>query len=198
MFTGIIPTTGTIVETQNTRRGRFIVVRTDPKIVRKVPEGGSVSVDGVCLTTIARARDTLRFELMDSTLKRTTLGARKVGDRVNVEPAMLVGQSIGGHFISGHVDGVGVVRKVSTRWHTRYLVIDVPRALHCYLVLQGSIVANGVSLTVVEAGKDWFSVALTKYTLAHTNLSDLKVGAKVNIEVDMLAKYLHKFLVNSH
>lgn len=211
MFTGIIPGTGKVIQTKNTKRGRFITVRVDPRIVRKVPEGGSVSVDGVCLTAIARARNTLRFELMDSTLKRTTLGARRVGDRVNVEPAMLVGQPIGGHFISGHVDGVGSVRKVATRWHTRYMAVGVPRALHRYLVPQGSVVVSGVSLTIVEVGnigrpslrriggsasryRSWFSVALTSYTLKHTNLGDLNVSDKVNIEVDMLAKYLEKFL----
>lgn len=194
MFTGIIPATDLVAQIKKTKRGRFMTVKVDPKIARQVPEGGSVSVDGVCLTAIARTRDTLWFELMDSTLKRTTLGVRRVGDRVNLEPAMLVGQPIGGHFISGHVDGVGMVRKVSTRWHTRYVVIGAPRQLHRYLVPQGSIVVNGVSLTVVEVGVNWFSVALTKYTLAHTNLSDLKVGDKVNLEVDMLAKYLLKFL----
>lgn len=194
MFTGIIPGTGTIVRVHSTKRGRFITVKVDPRIARKVPEGGSVSVEGVCLTVITRTRDTLRFELMDSTLKRTTLGARRVGDRVNIEPAMLVGQPIGGHFISGHVDGVGRVRKVATRWHTRYVVVDVPRDLHRYLVPQGSVVVNGVSLTIVEVASGSFSVALTKYTLDHTNLGDLRVGDKVNIEVDMLAKYLEQFL----
>lgn len=198
MFTGIIPATGAVVAVKNTRRGRFITVRVDPQIARKVPEGGSVSVDGVCLTRLKFLRSKnlggLTFELLDSTLKRTTLGARKVGDRVNVEPAMLVGQPIGGHFLSGHADGVGVVRKVTSKWHTRYLVIAMSRGLHRYIVPQGSIVVNGVSLTIVEVASGSFAVALTKYTLTHTNLSDLTAGDKVNIEVDMLAKYLEKFI----
>ena len=210
MFTGIIQATGSIVDIQNTKQGRFIAIKTDQKIVRRVPEGGSVSVDGVCLTALRRARGMLTFELMNSTLKRTTLGALKVGDRVNVEPAILAGQPIGGHFISGHVDGVGRVHKVSTRWHTKYLVIEVPKHVHRYLVPQGSAVVSGVSLTVVEVSDvrrtvlrraggpssvhPWFSVALTSYTLEHTNLGKLKVGNRVNIEVDMLAKYLSRFL----
>lgn len=214
MFTGIIPGIGIVAQIKNTKRGRFITLKTDPKIVRRLPEGGSVSVDGVCLTAITRAHDTLRFELMDSTLKRTTLGARRVGDVVNIEPAMLVGQPIGGHFISGHVDGVGRVRRVAKRRHTRYIVINVPRELYRYLVPQGSVVVGGVSLTIVEVGDKrrsnlrrdgdwiseyhpWFSVALTSYTLKRTNLGDLEVGDKVNIEVDMLAKYLEKFLNQS-
>lgn len=241
MFTGIIPCTGVIVATKNATRGRFITIKTNPKIERSVPEGGSVSVDGVCLTRLKFLRSKnlggLTFELLDSTLKRTTLGERKVGDHVNIEPAMLVGQPIGGHFISGHVDGVGVVRKVTRERHperspkgvvkgsresgsAHYIVISVPRDLYRYLVPQGSIVVNGVALTIVEVAKGTdganepkgskesfvpsgssvssgsfgsFSVALTSYTLQHTNLGDLKVGDKVNIEVDMLAKYLEKF-----
>ncbi|OGL65631.1 hypothetical protein A3B21_03140 [Candidatus Uhrbacteria bacterium RIFCSPLOWO2_01_FULL_47_24] len=242
MFTGIIQATGTVVKTQKTKHGRFIKIKTDPKIARTIPEGGSVAIDGVCLTSLGSRRlqpaqykerklklaptrhsELLTFELMDSTLKRTTLGARKVGDRVNVEPALTMGQPLGGHFISGHVDGMGVVRKISTRWHTRYMVIDVPRALTRYLVPQGSVVVNGVSLTIVEAkpplnlpltptplpqgegrvrekwekeGVGWFSVALTSYTLKHTNLAELKKADRVNIEVDMLAKYMLQFLNN--
>ncbi len=213
MFTGIIQASGSIVNTRKTNLQRRSIIEVDPKIAHGVPEGGSVAIDGVCLTTIhgsaargvaresARRRslsaatpDTLAFELMDSTLKRTTLGLRKVGDRVNVEPAMLVGQPIGGHFISGHVDGVGVVRKVTTRGRTRYIVIAPPQSLMSHLVPQGSIAINGVSLTVVEVGGDWFSLALTSYTAKHTNLGALKAGDKVNIETDMFAKYILKFL----
>lgn len=194
MFTGIIQATGRLVSMKNTPPARFITVKTDPKIVRRVPKGGSVSIDGVCLTTLKRTRGKLTFELMDSTLKRTTLGMRKVGDRVNIEPAALLGQPIGGHFISGHVDGVGRVHEVATRWRTRCLVIAVPRALERYLVPQGSIVLNGVSLTIVEVGRDWCSVALTSYTQHHTNLGAVQPADKVNVEVDLLAKYLFKFL----
>ncbi|MBI2551926.1 riboflavin synthase [Candidatus Uhrbacteria bacterium] len=208
MFTGIIQALGTVERVQARGKARFITIKTNPKIARRAPEGGSVSVDGVCLTSLRRARGTLTFELLDSTLKRTTLGAWKVGDRVNVEPAMLAGQPIGGHFISGHVDGVGVVRKVSTRWHTRYVVIGVPRALTRYLVPQGSVVVNGVALTIVEVGPPLnlplvkgekegvgsFSVALTSYTQKHTNLGEVRVGDKVNVEVDILAKYVERII----
>lgn len=198
MFTGIIQTTGELAKIQRTKVGRFITIKTNSKIVRAIPEGGSVSIDGVCLTALDRKGDTLRFELMDSTLRRTTLGALKEGAEVNVEPAMRASDAVGGHFVSGHVDGVGTVKQVRIRWHTRYVEIQVPKNLVQYLVAQGSIVVNGVSLTIVEVGDRWFSVALTSYTIKHTNLSGLRVGMKVNIEVDMLAKYLRNFLATSH
>ena len=214
MFTGIIPAIGRIVKIKNTTRGRFITVEVDLKIVRKVLEGGSVSVDGVCLTAIDRSSAalyvplkrgmkpratsptiTLTFELMDFTLKRATLGTRKIGQRVNVEPAMCAGQPIGGHFVSGHVDGVGRIKNVELRIkNNRILKISVPGRLARYFVPQGSVAVNGVSLTVVDVGDAWFSVALTRYTAKHTNLGALRVGESVNIETDMFAKYIINFL----
>src|SRR3989338_1400909 len=113
MFTGIIQATGVVQRVEARGKARFITIKTDPKIARCVPEGGSVSVDGVCLTRLILGRAqglALTFELLDSTLKRTTLGTLRVGDIVNIEPAMLLGQPIGGHLISGHVDDVGRVR----------------------------------------------------------------------------------------
>lgn len=227
MFTGIIQATGRVVKLRVTRHGRFIVIKTDPRIVQNVFEGGSVSVDGVCLTSIVyrsaafhvppkrgtspratRGRGSLSFKLMDSTLKLTTLGARKVGDRVNVEPAMRASDRVGGHFVTGHVDGVGVIKNVKCKMKNgTLLTVRVPNRLARYIVPQGSITVNGVSLTVVEVTGSYkklqevtrgyrgtFSVALTRYTAEHTNLGTLKAGEQVNIEVDMFAKYIFNFL----
>ncbi len=209
MFTGIIQATGTVVNAQKINRGRRITIDIDKSIAHAVPEGGSVAIDGVCLTSIhgsaasrvppkrgikPRATKTLTFELMDSTLARTTLGARKIGDRVNLESAMRAQDIMGGHFVSGHVDGVGVVKNVKMRGRTRYMVIAPAQSFMPYLVPQGSVAVNGVSLTVVEVIGDTFSVALTPYTAKHTNLGTLKAEGKVNIETDMFAKYIFNFL----
>lgn len=196
MFTGIVETIGVVRKAQSLRNARRIIVKTAPSIVRRVLKGGSIAIDGVCLTRLSfrMAKDLLTFELMDSTLRRTTLGAIKVGERVNLETAMTAGQPIGGHFLSGHVDGVGVVQNVVVRGYTRYLEIKLPRELVKYIVPQGSVAINGVSLTVVETKPNRFSVALTFYTQKHTNLGALRVGSPVNLEVDMFAKYILKHL----
>lgn len=210
MFTGIIQATGSIVKTKKINRGRRITIKIDQKIARGVPEGGSVAIDGVCLTAIHSSAafhvppkrgikprattNALTFELMDSTLALTTLGALCVGDRVNIEPAMHASDLVGGHFVSGHADGVGRVKSVRMRERTRYVVCAAPQHLMRYVVPQGSITVNGVSLTVVDVEKDSFSVALTSYTATHTNLGALKVGNRANIETDMFAKYILNFL----
>ena len=205
MFTGIVKVAGRIAKVEKIKKAVRIVIKTDSNIARCVDQGESVSVDGVCLTAICgqatklsvarpQKRECLTFELMDSTLKLTTLGLRRVGDIVNIEPAMRAHDIVGGHFISGHVDGVGSVKRVWIRGRTRYLSIAFARQLARYVVPQGSITVNGVSLTVVDVKKDFFSVALTSYTATHTNLGAIKIRDKVNIEADMFAKYIFKFL----
>ncbi|MDO8505735.1 MAG: riboflavin synthase [bacterium] len=208
MFTGIIQSTGTVAKVEKIKKSVHIAIKIDPAISRGISDGGSVAIDGVCLTAIGVAREserrrslsattpnTLTFELMDSTLKLTTLGARRVGDIVNIEPAMRARDIVGGHFVSGHVDGTAVIKNVKSKIkNERVLELNISEKLARYVVSQGSITVNGVSLTVVDVKKDSFSVALTKYTATHTNLGALKITDKVNIEVDMFAKYIFKFL----
>lgn len=198
MFTGIVKATGIV----QAKKKNLIAIGINSKIVRAIPVGGSVSVDGVCLTALPRTpprrgawqrqRDYLTFEIMDSTLQRTTLGKLKIGAMVNVEPALRAGDSLGGHFVSGHIDDVGVVYEIKQQQQTRYIIIKISKKLSKYILAQGSVVANGVSLTVVDKKQNQFSVALTDYTLQHTNLVNLKKGDKVNIEVDIIIKYLEK------
>lgn len=204
MFTGIIKALGVVAELKKHGRHAVLTIRVSSPTALQVEPGASVSVDGVCLTVVARRGRILTFQLLESTLKRTRLGELRPRDQVNIEPALRAGERLGGHFVSGHVDGIGRVVEISRRWQTRYLTIAIPSRLVDYFIPQGSVVVNGVSLTVCEVHKirrakrrqvgkgDSFSVALTSYTVSRTNLGKLQAGELVNLEVDILAKYIIK------
>ena len=179
MFTGIVREVGRVVSFD----GRRLVVEG----ATQAAEGDSVAVDGVCLTAVDGAR--LVFDVVEETLSRTTLGALRAGDRVNLEPALRAGEPLGGHLVQGHVDGLGRVRAVGDPvW------IDAPADLLRYCVEKGSITVDGVSLTVAALDAGGFAVALVPHTLEATTLGALAPGDAVNLEVDVLAKYVEKLL----
>jgi riboflavin synthase len=152
--------------------------------------GDSVAVDGVCLTVVANDEGTLSFDAVAETLARTSLGALAAGSGVNLEPALRVGDALGGHYVQGHVDGVGSYRGVDGDLHW----FDAPPEILRYVVEKGSIAVQGTSLTVAATDGTGFAVALIPHTLEVTTLGRLEPGARVNLEADVLAKYVEKLV----
>lgn len=160
----------------------------------ELADGESVAVDGVCLTVASRTADSFACDVLGETLARTTIGRKKKGDRVNLERALRVGDRMGGHMVSGHVDGTGTVAARAARGREVALSIRCDAALARRLVEKGSVACNGVSLTVAELRPDGFTVHLVPTTLAATSLSGLGPGEVVNVELDMLGKFVRRHL----
>jgi len=188
MFTGIISNLGEIKSFQNS----LITVKADRSLIKQVKNGDSVAVNGGCLTVIDKRADLFQVEVMPETLKRTALGGLKSGDIVNLELAMKAADRFAGHIVQGHIDGVATVKSIKQKGNSRLFTFEVPKQLGRYIVEKGSIAVNGISLTVIDASNKTFTVGIIPYTWRHTMLSSAKVGDRVNIEVDILAKYLEK------
>lgn len=193
MFTGLVRTVGTLVAKRPgpERETLTIEARLD---ARDRELGASVSVNGVCLTVTEATADHFCVDAAFETLRLTTLGRLSVGDRVNLEPALRVGDALGGHLVSGHVDGVGRVRSIEARGDAREIWFHVPAALMGFCAPKGSICIDGTSLTVNAIDDDGLSVGLIPHTLAATTLGSLTVGASVNLEVDQVARYVARLL----
>ncbi|OGE06385.1 riboflavin synthase subunit alpha [Candidatus Curtissbacteria bacterium RIFCSPLOWO2_02_41_11] len=188
MFTGIISHIGKVKSFQNNQ----LLVKADRSLIKQVKNGDSVAVNGVCLTVIDKRADLFQVEVMPETLKRTALGGLKSGDIVNLELAMKAADRFAGHIVQGHIDGVATVKSIKQKGNSRLFTFEVPKQLGRYIVEKGSIAVNGISLTVIDASNKTFTVGIIPYTWRHTMLSSAKVGDRVNIEVDILAKYLEK------
>ena len=186
MFTGIVRERGRVASFDGTR----LVLETSLQAV----VGDSIAVDGVCLTVVARDEATLEFDVVPETLSRSTLGKLRSGTVANVEPALRVGEELGGHMVQGHVDGVGRVREVEPEGAGRRISIESSPDVLRYCVEKGSITVSGVSLTVAGLDGDAFSVALVPHTLHETTLGELSPGDDVNIEVDVIGKYVERLL----
>ncbi len=158
----------------------------------KLKTGESINIDGVCSTVTSIKGGNFSVFWMPETLRVTTMSDISRSRQFNLERCLTLNSLIGGHLVSGHVDCVGIVVKVYVQGETKILTIKLPVQLARYLIYKGAVAVNGVSLTVVSAGKDNFVVSLIPYTLKHTNLGSLKVASRVNIEVDLIAKYLEK------
>ena len=182
MFTGIVQERGRVASFDG---GRLVI---ESRIQAEV--GDSVAVDGVCLTVTEAQNGTLVFDVMVETLNR----AKLFGPQVNLEPALRAGDPLGGHYVQGHVDGVGTVRSIEPEGEGERVWIDATPELMRYLVEKGSITVEGVSLTVAGLGDGGFAVALVPHTLAATTLGNLVPGDKVNLETDVLAKYVERLL----
>jgi riboflavin synthase len=191
MFTGLVQAVGTVSDVSDARGGRRLRV-TEPNLAPKLELGESVAVDGACLTVVARAGETFDFEAGPETLAKTTLGRLAAGARVNLERALRVGDPLGGHIVTGHVDCVGTVLEevVTGDWLTVWF--GIPAEFEELLVSKGSVAVAGVSLTVVDAQKDRFSVMLIPHTRTHTTLGLNAPGTAVNLEFDLIAKHVHK------
>jgi riboflavin synthase alpha subunit len=196
MFTGIVRERGRIASVDGDTAGVRLVVDA-PSIAEEVSVGDSVAVSGVCLTVVAAGDGTLAFDAVPETLRRSSLGQLAPGAAVNLEPALRAGEPLGGHYVQGHVDGVARVRAVTPEGDGRRIWIDAPAELLRYLVEKGSVAVEGVSLTVAELDARGFAVALVPFTVAETTLGGLSDGAAVNLEVDVLAKYVERLVART-
>ena len=193
MFTGIIRERGRVASVERGGEGVRLQLEA-PRTAGQVAVGDSVSVNGVCLTATVVDDGALSFDAVPETIRRSSLGRLEPGDEVNLEPALRVGDPLGGHYVQGHVDGVGRVRSVASGGEDVRVWVDAVPELLRYLVEKGSVTVEGVALTVTEVDEGGFAVALVPHTLAETTLASLAAGDPVNLEVDVLAKYVERLL----
>ena len=192
MFTGIVTDVGRIRSVRQTNRDRRYEIETGYD-VSSIDLGASISHAGCCLTIVEKGEGWFAVEVSGETLSKSTLGDWKEGDRVNLERAAKLGDEMGGHIVSGHVDGVGEVVSVDAEGGSHRVRIRVPRPLHRVIAPKGSITLEGVSLTVNEVEDDVFGVNIIPHTWDVTTLGQLKPGSRVNLEIDMLARYLARW-----
>jgi riboflavin synthase len=194
MFTGIVEELGELVQRVETGGDSALITVRGPLVASDARHGDSIAVNGVCLTVVDVDGEVFTADVMGETLRRTALGALRPGDPVNLERAATLGSRLGGHLVQGHVDGVAEIvrREPAERWET--VTFSLPAGLARYVVEKGSVTVDGVSLTVAGLGAQTFTVGLIPTTLAATTLGRKGVGAPVNLEVDVLAKYVERLL----
>jgi riboflavin synthase len=190
MFTGLVQDLGTVTAVDAGTDGVRLTVGTELEL----REGDSIAVNGVCLTAAELANGGFRADVMHETLRRSSLARLAAGARVNLELPLRAADRLGGHFVQGHVDGLGTVRDVREDGFARVVTVEADPALLRYVVEKGSIAVDGVSLTVAGLGDDWFSVSLIPETLERTILGGAEPGQPVNLEVDVLAKYVERLV----
>jgi riboflavin synthase len=193
MFTGIVEELGTVAGTEDQGDAIRLTVHS-PHVLADAGLGDSIAVNGCCLTVAERDGDTWTADVMQETLDKTSLAGVRPGDRVNLERAVTPQTRLGGHIVQGHVDGVGTILRRTPSEHWELVEVSMPAELARYLVDKGSITVDGVSLTVVDAGDDRFTVSLIPETLARTTLGSRQPGDRVNLEVDVIAKHVEKLL----
>jgi len=192
MFTGIIIGTGKVTKLVPKPKSRSAIQMTVDlgKYARGLKIGQSVAINGVCLSATKISRNKCIFEMKDETTKKTDLGNVKTGSTVNIERSLKVGDRLEGHFVLGHIDGVATITKIEKKPKEVKFWFKIPKKLTKYVVKKGSIALDGISLTVVDAKKDVASVCLIPHTIKVTNFKSKKVGDKLNIETDILGKYI--------
>ena len=192
MFTGIITGTGKIKKIEkNTKNRSAIKVLVDlGKNSKGLKIGQSVALNGVCLSATKISKSFCMFEMIDETMKKTDLGNLKVGSLINIERSLKVGERLEGHFVLGHVDGVAIIKKIEQKPKEVKIWFKIPKKLTKYVVQKGSIALDGISLTVVDAKNDLASVCIIPHTMKITNFKTKKIGDKLNIETDVLGKYI--------
>lgn len=194
MFSGIIESLGNITEIRDEGTNRHLTV--ESPISKDAYIDQSISHNGVCLTVIAINEDTHTITAIDETLKKSNIGQLKVGDLVNLERALTAGHRLDGHFVQGHVDTTAICTDIQSKDGSWIFHFKTDQKFDALMVEKGSICINGISLTLIDAQWDYFSIGVIPYTYEHTNLSHLKPGDSVNIEFDILGKYIHKYLQN--
>ncbi|MGW7331014.1 riboflavin synthase [Streptomyces sp. NPDC054840] len=193
MFTGIVEELGEVTAVEQLEEASRFRLR-GPLVTEDAKHGDSIAVNGVCLTVVETANGEFTADVMQETLNRSSLGALTKGSRVNLERPMALGGRLGGHLVQGHVDGTGEIISRTPSEHWEIVKVALPENLSRYVVEKGSITVDGVSLTVVEAAADWFTISLIPTTLALTTLGIKQSGDPVNLEVDVLAKYVERLL----
>jgi riboflavin synthase len=193
MFTGLIEDVGKIASLRLNKRSAVLVVETRLPL-RPMELGASIAVNGACLTVVKKSRRTFTVDVSPETLDRTGLSSLGAGSMVNLERPLRLQDHLGGHLVTGHIDGVGSVEAIEKRGDFIFFSFRVPAPIGALMVTKGSAAVDGISLTVNECSRLRFSVAIIPFTLQHTNLRTRRVGDKVNIETDLIGKYVYKFL----
>jgi len=192
MFTGLIEEKAKVIRVEPGVGGIRLLIEA-PEVSRDVKLGDSVAVNGACLTAVEISPPMLKFDVVRETIERSTLRHLRPGDAVNLERPLRAGDRLGGHMVLGHVDGIGAVREIRKSGDETIFRFEAPAEIMKYIVEKGSIAVDGISLTVAELGPDWFAVAVIPHTLAGTTLGNAAVGSSVNLETDIIGKYVFKF-----
>ena len=192
MFTGIIEELGTVGQMDRRPDSIKLTIQAR-KVLEGTQLGDSIAVNGVCLTVTSMTDSSFTADVMHETMRRSSLSDIKSGSKVNLERAMQVGGRLGGHIVSGHIDGVGHIARIASDGIARVITITIPKDMEPFIVEKGSIAIDGISLTVVSVGNSQFSVSIIPHTMAHTTLIDKHPGAVVNLETDVIGKYVHSF-----
>jgi riboflavin synthase len=193
MFTGLIIELGEVSGIERRGQNARLAIK-GRAILKDIAVGDSIAINGVCLTVTNIDRDIVSFDVSGETLLSTNLGGLKRGNKVNLEPSLRPDSKMGGHFVTGHVDGVGRIRSRMLEGNAERVEIEAPAEVLHYLVRKGSVTVDGISLTVVDVFKDAFSLVIIPHTASLTTIGFKKIGDTVNLEPDMLAKYVEKFL----
>jgi riboflavin synthase len=192
MFTGIIQDVGTITSIKKGPKSQVMTIETS--ILEDVNIGDSIATNGLCLTVTSKTNHQFSVDIMAESLRRSNLGKLQIGSKVNLEKAMAMGDRFGGHMVSGHIDDVGIISKTFVEDNATWVDIDVPEHLRKYCILKGSIAIDGISLTVSKLTSKGVSVSIIPHTKDQTTLLDKKVGDHVNLEMDMMIKYVEQLM----
>lgn len=193
MFTGIIEELGTVRRMDWVQGGLRLRVAAE-RVLEDLKLGDSISINGVCLTIVGLDSSSFAVDAVEETLRQTTLGELRVGDKVNLERALQLSDRLGGHLVTGHIDGVGVIRARRPEGTSTLFSIEVPEELAGYLISKGSVAVDGVSLTVVNIEGNQFSVSIIPFTAENTTFGFRQVGDRVNVEVDLIGKYVARLM----
>ncbi|MGQ9508886.1 MAG: riboflavin synthase [Thermodesulfobacteriota bacterium] len=193
MFTGIVEDKGRVVRVESKGRGRRLILQI-PHNLTDIQPGDSININGVCLTVTEKKEEVFQFDLSEETITKSTLGGLREGDSVNLERALRFTDRLGGHIVTGHIDGIGTVVDQRRDGEFIHLTVKLPREVLPYVVPKGSIAIDGVSLTVNQLREDEVQISLIPFTLERTNLIEKKIGDRVNIEADILGKYVESIL----
>ncbi len=196
MFTGIIQTIGNISRIESKDSDSHIIFKAEKNILDDMKIGDSISVNGVCLSITGKAESTFSVDVSNETMRLTTFSVLKVNNNVNLEKAMVLSDRISGHFVSGHIDGIGIVKEKKKVGRSISFLIEFPADLKKFVSKKGSISIDGVSLTINSIKDNNFDVNIIPHTLSETIMSEYKEDTKVNIEVDLIARYLDKLIEN--
>ena len=193
MFTGLIQEVGTIVSVVQNTEGKEFIIKA-PSLIKEIQIDDSVATNGCCLTATQIKGDTFKVQAVHMTLQKTSVGMLKSGDKVNLELSLRPNDRLGGHFVQGHVNAMGQIKQIKTTGENWEIEVGIPAELRKYMISEGSICLDGISLTIAKLTPSSLTVAIIPHTLEKTTLGTKKVGDHLNLEVDMIAKYIENFL----